>query len=50
MTETGGTEKDGIPGQVFASVWDALEDSPAAAVNMRLRSALMAAVQEAVAA
>ncbi len=44
------TEADGIPGQVFASVWDALEDSPAAAANMRLRSELMAAVQEAVAA
>lgn len=43
------TEADSIPGQVFASVWDALEDSPAAAANMRLRSELMAAVQEAVA-
>ena len=43
------TEADGIPGQVFASVWDALEDSPAAAANMRLRSELMVAVQEAVA-
>lgn len=42
------TETDGIPGQVFASVWDALEDSPAAAANMRLRSELMIAVQEAV--
>ena len=45
MTETDG----GIPGQVFASVWDALEDSPAEAANMRLRSKLMIAVQEAVA-
>ena len=42
------TSSDDIPGQVFASVWDALEDSPAAAANMRLRSELMAAVQEAV--
>ena len=42
------TEADGIPGQVFASVWDALEDSPAAAANMRMRSELMVAVQEAV--
>ena len=42
------TEKDGISGQVFASVWDALEDSPAEAANMRLRSELMSAVQEAV--
>jgi len=44
------TETDGIPGQVFASVWDALEDSPAEAANMRLRSELMIAVQEAVSA
>jgi predicted XRE-type DNA-binding protein len=49
MTEMGGTEEGGIPGQVFASVWDALEDSPAEAANMRLRSALVIAVQEAVA-
>ena len=42
------TETDGIPGQVFASVWDALEDSPAEAANMRLRSELMAAVKQAV--
>lgn len=42
------TETDSIPGQVFASVWDALEDSPAEAANMRLRSELMIAVQEAV--
>lgn len=43
------TETSGIPGQVFASVWDALEDSPAEAANMRLRSELMIAVQETVA-
>jgi len=43
------TETSGIPGQVFGSVWDALEDSPAEAANMRLRSELMIAVQEAVA-
>jgi predicted XRE-type DNA-binding protein len=43
------TETDSTPGQVFASVWDALEDSPAEAANMRLRSELMIAVQEAVA-
>ena len=42
------TETDPIPGQVFACVWDALEDSPAEAANMRLRSELMIAVQEAV--
>ena len=33
---------------VFASVWDALEDSPAEAANMRLRSELMIALQEVV--
>ena len=43
------TEADGIPGQVFASVWDALEDSPAEAANMRLRSELMIAGKQAVA-
>ena len=44
------TETDSIPpGQVFASVWDALEDSPAEAANMRLRSELMIAIQETVA-
>ena len=42
------TEADGIPGQVFASVWDALEDSPAEAANMRLRSGLMIAIRQAV--
>src|SRR3954468_21902737 len=35
--------------QTFASVWDALEDSPAEAANMRLRSDLMIALQEVVA-
>ena len=43
------TEMSGIPGQVFASVWDALEDSPAEAANMRLRSELIIAVQGTVA-
>jgi len=36
--------------QVFPSVWDALEDSRAEAENMRLRSSLMIAIGEAVAA
>jgi len=40
------TTANDIPGQVFASVWDALEDSPAEAANMRLRSELMIAVQQ----
>ncbi len=43
------TEANAIPGQVFACVWDALEDSPAEAANMRLRSELMTAVKQAVA-
>ena len=44
MTETGD-----ILGQVFASVWDALEDSPAEAANIRLRSELMLGIRQAVA-
>jgi predicted XRE-type DNA-binding protein len=34
------------PLQTFASVWDAIEDTPAQAENMRLRSALMIALKE----
>jgi predicted XRE-type DNA-binding protein len=30
----------------FASVWDAIEDNPAAAENLKLRSALMMALKE----
>ncbi|MGH7100942.1 MAG: helix-turn-helix domain-containing protein [Acetobacteraceae bacterium] len=30
----------------FASVWDAIEDTPADAENMKLRSALMMALEE----
>lgn len=30
----------------FASVWDAIEDTPAEAENMKLRSALMIAIKE----
>jgi predicted XRE-type DNA-binding protein len=37
-------------GRTFASVWDALEDSPTEAANMKLRSDLMSAVRQAVAA
>lgn len=32
----------------FESVWDALENSPAGAANMKARSGLMIAIQEAV--
>jgi predicted XRE-type DNA-binding protein len=42
------TETDGLPSQVFASVWDAPEDSPPEAANMRLRSELMIAIKQAV--
>lgn len=31
--------------QRFASVWDAIEDTPAAAENMKLRSVLMTALK-----
>jgi predicted XRE-type DNA-binding protein len=30
----------------FSSVWDALEDSPAEAANMKMRSSLMIAIRE----
>jgi predicted XRE-type DNA-binding protein len=36
--------------QVFESVWDALEDTPTEAENMKLRSSLMIAISEAVSA
>jgi predicted XRE-type DNA-binding protein len=36
--------------QVFESVWDALEDTPAEAENMKLRSRMMIAIRDAVAA
>ena len=32
--------------QRFASVWDAIEDTPEEAENMKLRSALMAALKD----
>ena len=34
--------------EVFESVWDALEDTPTEAANMKLRSSLMIAINEAV--
>lgn len=36
------------PAQTFASVWDALEETPEEAVNMRLRSELAIALRGAV--
>ncbi|NNM65419.1 MAG: XRE family transcriptional regulator [Burkholderiales bacterium] len=35
--------------QRFASVWDAIEDTPEEAENMKLRSALMTALRERIA-
>lgn len=43
------TETDSTQGQVFESVWDALEDSPVEAASMRVRSDLLIDVQQAVA-
>jgi predicted XRE-type DNA-binding protein len=34
-----------VSGQEFASVWDAIEDTPGEAENMKLRSALMMALE-----
>ena len=36
----------GLRQDAFDSVWDALEDTPEEAVNMRLRSGLMIAVEQ----
>ena len=36
--------------EAFESVWDALEDTPTEAENMKLRSTLLIAISEAVAA
>lgn len=38
------TTPDYVPGAVYASVWDALEDNPAEAANSRLRSELLIAL------
>jgi predicted XRE-type DNA-binding protein len=35
-----------MTGQRFASVWDAIEDTPEQAENMKLRSALMIALKD----
>jgi predicted XRE-type DNA-binding protein len=42
--------EDEMTTQVFESVWDALEDTPLEAENMKLRSSLMIAITEAVSA
>lgn len=43
------TEMNSTQGQVYESVWDALEDNPAEAAIMRVRSDVMIDVQQAVA-
>jgi len=43
---TGG--EDAMTTEVYESVWDALEDTPTEAENMKLRSNLMIAISEAV--
>src|ERR1700740_2116092 len=40
--------EDAMTIEVFESVWDALEDTPTEAENMKLRSSLMIAISEAV--
>jgi predicted XRE-type DNA-binding protein len=40
--------EDAMTIEVFESVWDALEDTPTEAENMRLRSSLMIAISETV--
>ncbi len=35
-----------MTGEAFASVWDAIEDSPAQAENLKLRSSLMMALKD----
>ena len=42
--------EDAMTIEVFESVWDALEDTPMEAENMKLRSRLMIAIREAVSA
>jgi predicted XRE-type DNA-binding protein len=39
-----------MTGEAFDSVWDAIEDTPAEAENMKLRSSLMIALKEHIAA
>jgi predicted XRE-type DNA-binding protein len=38
-------DHDDGPGPAYASVWDAIEDTPAEAANMRVRSELMIALK-----
>jgi predicted XRE-type DNA-binding protein len=47
-TAAGTDGEDAMTTEVFESVWDALEDTPTEAENMKLRSSLMIAISEAV--
>ena len=50
LVATGTVGEDAMTTEAFESVWDALEDTPTEAENMRLRSRLMIAISQAVAA
>jgi predicted XRE-type DNA-binding protein len=50
VAAAGTNSEDAMSIQVFESVWDALEDTPTEAENMKLRSSLMIAISEAVSA
>jgi predicted XRE-type DNA-binding protein len=45
MTKTKTMSNGQIHGEKFASVWDAIEDTPEEAENMKLRSSLMIALK-----
>jgi predicted XRE-type DNA-binding protein len=41
-----GVERMSLSDQVFTSVWDAIEDTPADAENMKIRSGLIMAIRD----
>jgi len=50
VTTEGTNDEDEMSTEAFESVWDALEDSPAKAANIKLRSRVVIAISEAIAA
>lgn len=42
--------KSDLPNQTYSNVWDALEDTPEAAEHMKLKSGLMLALEQQIAA
>src|SRR5512133_3161717 len=50
VSDAGTNGEEAMTTVVFESVWDALEDTPTEAENMKLRSSLMIAITEAVSA